>query len=112
MFSIFINALAASFLLAAAGLLIYLFLVIREQRTGKFKRMPSRYRYQKRKSFFKRKSPVSSHRLGRRLICLLNGDVCTAERLFDHAYWRYPGQSDSWVLEKVIYDLERDRRSV
>ena len=23
---------------------------------------------------------------------------------------RYPGHSDQWYLEKIIYDLERDRR--
>ncbi|NEO97985.1 MAG: hypothetical protein F6K58_04645 [Symploca sp. SIO2E9] len=109
MVSILINALASVFLLAAAGLLIYLFLVIREQRTDKFKRMPSRRRSQKRKASFRKKPPVSSHHLGKRLICLLNGDVSTAERLFDYVRLRYPGRSNSWVLEKVLYDLERDR---
>lgn len=109
MFSILINALSAGFFLAAAGLLIYLFFVIREQHTGKFKRIPSRRKYQKRKASFAKRTPVSSHHLGQRLICLLNGDISTAERLFNHANLRYPGRSNSWVLEKVLYDLERDR---
>ncbi|WP_242055459.1 hypothetical protein [Nostoc flagelliforme] len=43
------------------------------------------------------------------LLTLLKGDVATAKRLLLQQRRRKPGQSDNWYLEKVIYDLERDR---
>ncbi|MDZ8227482.1 MULTISPECIES: hypothetical protein [unclassified Nostoc] len=33
----------------------------------------------------------------------------TAERLLKQQRQRHQGESDEWYLEKVIYDLERDR---
>jgi hypothetical protein len=44
------------------------------------------------------------------LLILLKGDVRTAKRLLAQQRRKNPGQSDNWYLEKVIYDLERDRR--
>jgi hypothetical protein len=32
-----------------------------------------------------------------------------AERLLNLAQENYPGKSDEWYLEKVIFDLEGDR---
>ncbi|NJR50487.1 MAG: hypothetical protein HC780_13890 [Leptolyngbyaceae cyanobacterium CSU_1_3] len=46
----------------------------------------------------------------KKLISLLNGDAATAQRLFERAQIRHPDQSDQWYWEKVIWDLERDRR--
>ncbi|MBW4425931.1 MAG: hypothetical protein KME50_16140 [Nostoc desertorum CM1-VF14] len=43
------------------------------------------------------------------LLILLKGDVPTAKRLLLQQRRHNPGQSDNWYLEKVIYDLERDR---
>jgi hypothetical protein len=43
------------------------------------------------------------------LLILLKGDVATAKRLLLQQRRRNPGQADNWYLEKVIYDLERDR---
>jgi hypothetical protein len=43
------------------------------------------------------------------LLILLKGDVATAKRLLLQQRRRQPGKSDNWYLEKVIYDLERDR---
>ncbi|WP_190241035.1 hypothetical protein [Nostoc sp. 'Peltigera membranacea cyanobiont' 210A] len=43
------------------------------------------------------------------LLVLLKGDVATAKRLLLQQRRRNPGQADNWYLEKVIYDLERDR---
>ncbi|MBD2519949.1 hypothetical protein H6G93_34410 [Nostoc sp. FACHB-973] len=43
------------------------------------------------------------------LLILLKGDVRTAKRLLLQQRRRHPGKSDNWYLEKVIYDLERDR---
>jgi hypothetical protein len=44
------------------------------------------------------------------LLILLRGDVPTAKRLLAQQRRKNPGKSDNWYLEKVIYDLERDRR--
>ncbi|WP_334983967.1 hypothetical protein [Nostoc sp.] len=51
-----------------------------------------------------------NRKLQKRLLILLNGDVTTAERLLKQQRQKHQGQSDTWYLEKVIYDLERDRR--
>lgn len=32
-----------------------------------------------------------------------------ARRLLEQAKFKYPGKSDRWYVEKIIYDLERDR---
>lgn len=44
------------------------------------------------------------------LLTLLKGDVAAAKRLLVQQRRNNPGQSDNWYLEKVIYDIERDRR--
>ncbi len=46
----------------------------------------------------------------KRVVTLLNGDAATAQRLFETAQLRNPGESDQWCWEKVLWDLERDRR--
>lgn len=43
------------------------------------------------------------------LLILVKGDVAAAKRLLLQQRRKHPGQSDNWYLEKVIYDLERDR---
>ncbi len=43
------------------------------------------------------------------LLNLLQGDVPTAKRLLQYQRRMHPGNSDNWYLEKVIWDLERDR---
>jgi hypothetical protein len=47
--------------------------------------------------------------LQRKLLLLLHEDHQAAERLVQQASFRYPGKSPDWYLEKVIYDLHRDR---
>lgn len=47
--------------------------------------------------------------LQRKLLLLLHEDQQAAERLVQQASFRYPGKSPDWYLEKVIYDLQRDR---
>jgi hypothetical protein len=46
----------------------------------------------------------------KRLMRLLNGDRAGAERLLKYARQKHPGHPESWYWQKVIYDLERDRR--
>ena len=36
-------------------------------------------------------------------------DEKTAVRLYNYAKNSNPGQSEKWVLEKAVWDLERDR---
>ncbi|MBE9183086.1 hypothetical protein IQ268_31620 [Oculatella sp. LEGE 06141] len=48
--------------------------------------------------------------LARKLLPLVNGDMETAKRLVIQAREKNPGRSEQWCWEKVIYDLERDRR--
>ena len=47
--------------------------------------------------------------LQRKLMLLLHEDHRAAERLIQQATLKYPGKSADWYLEKVIYDLQRDR---
>lgn len=48
--------------------------------------------------------------LSRRLLSMVSGDKKTALRLLRHARRTHPRQSYNWYQEKVIRDLERDRR--
>lgn len=48
--------------------------------------------------------------LQHQLIQMLRGDAALAKRLLRQQRQINPGRSDNWYLEKVIYDLERDRR--
>ena len=48
--------------------------------------------------------------LQHQLMGMLQGDTATAKRLLRQQRRNHPGKSDNWYLEKVIYDLERDRR--
>ncbi|MEH2069779.1 MAG: hypothetical protein V7K47_16725 [Nostoc sp.] len=45
-----------------------------------------------------------------RLVTILQGDDAAADRLLLQQRNAYPGKQYGWYLEKVIYDLERDRR--
>ncbi|MEL6457784.1 MAG: hypothetical protein AAFY21_07540 [Cyanobacteria bacterium J06641_2] len=48
-------------------------------------------------------------RLRKELLRLVGGDSRTANRLIAGIKQNHPGKSINWVVEKVIYDLERDR---
>lgn len=47
--------------------------------------------------------------LQKKLLSLLHNDLNTASRLLSHVEMKNPGRSINWYVEKVIYDLERDR---
>ncbi|WP_144415963.1 hypothetical protein [Calothrix sp. 336/3] len=47
--------------------------------------------------------------LEKHLLNLVAGERQTATRLISHAKRQNPGKSQQWYLEKVIWDLERDR---
>ncbi|MBW4642835.1 MAG: ABC transporter permease [Goleter apudmare HA4340-LM2] len=44
------------------------------------------------------------------LIARLDGDIATVERLLEQAKQNYPGMPENWYCERVLDDLERDRR--
>jgi len=44
------------------------------------------------------------------LLSMMQGDVPAAKRLLLQQRRSQPGKPDNWYLEKVIRDLERDRR--
>jgi hypothetical protein len=46
----------------------------------------------------------------RQILTLLNGDTAAAQRLYEKVRFNNPGKSDQWYWEKVLWDLERDRR--
>lgn len=51
----------------------------------------------------------ANRRLQKQLLRLVHNDRSTAARLLDQAKLRHPDKSINWCMEKVIYDLERDR---
>ncbi|MEH2395042.1 MAG: hypothetical protein V7K21_26455 [Nostoc sp.] len=52
---------------------------------------------------------VGSKNLQNELLALLSGNGNIATRLLKHQQKLNPGRSLDWYLEKVIYDLKRDR---
>lgn len=48
----------------------------------------------------------------KRLMLLLHDDRRAANRLLTQVRLKYPGKSEMWYWEKVIFDLERDRYGV
>ena len=51
----------------------------------------------------------ASPKLQKKLLILLHNDSETADRLLAYTKQNNPQQSVNWAMEKVIYDLERDR---
>ncbi len=51
----------------------------------------------------------ASPKLQKKLLTLLHNDSETANRLLAYTKQTNPHQSVNWAMEKVIYDLERDR---
>lgn len=68
---------------------------------------PSKPASPQRNSIFQRHRP---NPLQEKLLAMLNGDRAGAERLLRHAKQMNPGRDEDWYFDKVIYDIERDRR--
>lgn len=68
------------------------------------------------KNQFQARSPNTSRRQvsikpqNKKLSRLCAGDRQVAERLLNHLRKKHPGQTEQWYVDKVVYDLERDRR--
>ena len=58
--------------------------------------------------FFQTPNTVNTN-LRNKLFSLTGGSKDLAARLLAQVRQRYPGNSEIWYYEKVIYDLERDR---
>ena len=56
-------------------------------------------------SYLQRQSPEW---IDPNLLQAVRGNRALAKRLLKQARHQYPGKSDRWYVEKVIYDLERD----
>ncbi len=54
------------------------------------------------------KEQTAPGRIDSNLLRAAKGDRKLAARLLENAKFRYPGKSDRWYIEKIIYDLERD----
>jgi hypothetical protein len=44
-----------------------------------------------------------------RLLEAVRGNQALAKRLLEQAKFKYPGKSERWYVEKVIYDAQRDQ---
>jgi hypothetical protein len=51
----------------------------------------------------------ASRKLQKRLLTLLHDDREAAKRLLTQAQFKFPNKTADWYVDKVIYDLERDR---
>jgi hypothetical protein len=102
MLGILINSIVG-LLLIVTGLLIVLLVI---EVSSQQKRRPKRTYYRMSPKDTGAPSPYLKARL---INQLLNGDSRAATRLVRHARLKNPGRSEIWYLEKVIFDLERDR---
>ncbi|MEM1368287.1 MAG: hypothetical protein AAGG02_09765 [Cyanobacteria bacterium P01_H01_bin.15] len=49
------------------------------------------------------------YRLQHELMTMLHNDQGAANRLLNLEHRKHPGKTEQWYIEKVIYDLQRDR---
>ncbi|MEM1367850.1 MAG: hypothetical protein AAGG02_07495 [Cyanobacteria bacterium P01_H01_bin.15] len=49
------------------------------------------------------------HQLQHELMVMLHDDRGAADRLLNLEHRKHPGKKEQWYVEKVIYDLQRDR---
>lgn len=68
------------------------------------------YIFFQKKELKNRSKPKLDHSLDKQLLIMLGGDKKTALRLLRNVRKNHPGKSYLWYHEKVIFDLERDRR--
>lgn len=104
------NLVILACILTVAFLLIYLYLEITKNKKNSkvnLKRFVQISNKQKSDKFLDR---VNCDRLKKRLLLMLNGDRGTYERLLKATQGKYPNKNQSWWLEKIIADLERDKR--
>jgi hypothetical protein len=104
MIGFIINCIPVLLLISASLLLAELIRAIQQQHKG-----PRPGKSRPRKRIRRAVVTAPSSHLNVRLIQLLNGDNRAAARLIRHARRQNPRRSESWCVEKAIFDLERDR---
>lgn len=50
----------------------------------------------------------SPRQLYRAVLREAKGDHTLVDRLLDHARTKYPGKTEAWYLDKILYDFRRD----
>ncbi|MFW6358999.1 MAG: hypothetical protein ACOC0N_07295 [Chroococcales cyanobacterium] len=94
-------------LLLVACLCIFLIILVREIAKQK------QFKPQRRKRSVNDKGVKSAavpSRLQKQLLSMVGGDAAIAARLLTSVRHKHPGKDEIWYWEKVIGDLERDRR--
>ena len=61
-----------------------------------------------RKNVYTPRQKHRSNQLHHELTILLHDRADTAQRLVNLEKMKHPGQPESWYLDKVIYDLQRE----
>ncbi len=82
--------------------------------TKRYQNLRRKYQQQKKHHFHAKASRAAITNPGyagewHKLLTLVQFDIPTAERLLVGCQRSHPGKPDRWYIEKVIYDLERDR---
>ena len=98
--NLLISASVAALIIAFSFLMLKLVMAINET-----KPQPGKRGTQGRK-----RTPTQNKKLEVKLLAMLNDDRKGANRLLKGAKRMHPGKSVEWYWEKVIDDLERDRR--
>jgi hypothetical protein len=109
---ILVGAFGALIILFPPLFILWVFFGVRLIRPRTPKRHKPRFQSKFRKAGKWSKSYMTdphNRSLQHQLVRMLQGDVATAKRLLKQKRQQQPGQTDNWYLEKVIYDLKRDR---
>lgn len=118
---IFITSIGVAILCAIPVAIVWLIQVVRTQQPKvRVRSYPSKPANQGRKPAPYRHVPTRSKgsdrpvqavpsQLQQKLLSLTNGDGGAANRLVEHNRKNHPRQPETWLWEKAIYDLERDR---
>jgi hypothetical protein len=102
--ALLITSVACLLLIIAGGLLALLALEMSSQQKRKPRPKQKTYRISPHDT-----GAPSPYLKARLVNQLLNGNSRAATRLIRHARLKNPGRSEIWYVEKVIFDLERDR---
>lgn len=93
-----------------AGALYLAFSVISQAKSGTSRRRKSRPKPKYKSNLQTRNNQKVNASTRRKLLTMLQGDEEAAFRLIQRTEYTHPDKSEQWRWEKVIWDLERDRR--
>jgi len=95
-------------LLIVAAIAGYIWWTKRNSRRGRYGQPIAPRRQQNRRQ--NRGQDRPNRKVEAKLMRMLNGDRATANRLIEREKYKNPGRSENWYWEKVLFDLQRDRR--